>query len=571
MTIDIKTKLSLNWIDEYYDPTRTYNINDALYYENSSYRCFREPSLNHTPINTSYWKPVVLSSSSLITSVGDIVYKKDDHSEILHPPQNKSYLTSNSYGYPVYNEVTNKASRHLLMKKMGVVNKTNNHRMGYINFDDELYVSGRNNYGQLGIGHTTDQSLLVKIPKPPDMGVPIDLYLGTSSTFVVDNLGQVFSCGNNNTGQLGLGDLDDRNLLTKISVPDNVKIVKVIQGEGGLRIYSDIIYDSTFLMDEEGYLYGSGKNNGGQLGLGYSTDRDTFTRLPGVYDDVAKSGQHCGIIYAVRKSDRHVMGWGHSDSYSSWGILGVGHGDCVYNPTDLPVNELGKNPVSVHNTSLLHANNYSYGACFTLMEDGTLYGSGINYGAIGSGTTSTWIPTYEKTLLDNIDFFATGGCCTSHNTSCIAISDGHLFTWGKNYNGRLGWGPLNVISATPNEPMPDKTDWLDGIVVGERNLIVRDINGKLYSCGYNIHGQLGNATNIEAHEFTEMLTPPDWTIKQMQCHGFSTDDTNNMGIAILLEDGRAFTLGCNCYGQNGNNFDNLNTSVFTQVKDMNGI
>jgi len=74
----------------------------------------------------------------------------------------------------------------------------------------------------------------------------------------------LFGCGKNNYGQLGLGDLGSRNTLTKINIDD------VLSFSCGL--YHSVIQTKTG-------VYSCGDNNDGQLGLGDSIPRKNLQKI----------------------------------------------------------------------------------------------------------------------------------------------------------------------------------------------------------------------------------------------------------------------------------------------------
>ena len=82
----------------------------------------------------------------------------------------------------------------------------------------------------------------------------------------------MFACGNNEEGQLGLGDATQRNTFTAVpALPDGKVAKQVIAG-----------WSHTMILAEDGTVFACGWNNYGQLGLGDTTDRTIFTAVPGL-------------------------------------------------------------------------------------------------------------------------------------------------------------------------------------------------------------------------------------------------------------------------------------------------
>lgn len=103
--------------------------------------------------------------------------------------------------------------------------------------DGTVGACGRNNFGQLGIGDNLD----VKLPDRPRAGVAVipnglpimKLGVGPSSesAFFIDSDGDVFATGLNDKGQLGVGGNENKNLLTKVNFDNGVK-VELISASG---------------------------------------------------------------------------------------------------------------------------------------------------------------------------------------------------------------------------------------------------------------------------------------------------------------------------------------------------
>ena len=77
--------------------------------------------------------------------------------------------------------------------------------------------------------------------------------------------GSVWGTGRNNHGQLGDGTTTHRNTSTKL-IPDGVTAVAA-----GSR--------HTMVLKEDGSVWAAGHNNKGQLGDGTNTDRSTFVEV----------------------------------------------------------------------------------------------------------------------------------------------------------------------------------------------------------------------------------------------------------------------------------------------------
>ena len=130
--------------------------------------------------------------------------------------------------------------------------------------DGTLWTWGLNVYGQLGTGDSTDYDV------PNQMGSDDDwfrLAVGENFTIASKTDGTLWGWGSNNFGQLGLGDTLNRDIPTQID-PSGLDWAQIATGkEHVLGIRTD------------GALYAWGRNDSGQLGLGNLLDKDEPTKV----------------------------------------------------------------------------------------------------------------------------------------------------------------------------------------------------------------------------------------------------------------------------------------------------
>ncbi len=172
----------------------------------------------------------------------------------------------------------------------------------------DAYSFGRNSEGRLGHGDTVDRHVPTKIEGLGPVASVAAANFGRFALVLLAN-GDVYSSGSNFYGQLGHGDKDDRATLTKIQGLGPAKAVAVGAGH-------------CLVLLENGDVYSFGLGNHGQLGRETRTNADSY--VPGKIEGI-------GPVQAISASASHslvllengeVYGFGRNDG----GQLGLGAG-----------------------------------------------------------------------------------------------------------------------------------------------------------------------------------------------------------------------------------------------------
>ena len=291
------------------------------------------------------------------------------------------------------------------------------------------------------------------------------------NAFILKNDGSLWSCGYNGNGELGLGDTNNRNTFTQITTNTN-DIESVYCGCG-----------YNIILKNDGTLWGCGRNIYGELGLGDTTNRTTFTQITTNTNDIKEI--YCG--------DHHA---------------------------------------------------------FILKNDGTLWGCGWNYfGELGLGDTTSRT-TFTKITTNTDDVKSV--CCGANHTFMLK-NYSTLWGCGANGNGQLGLG--NTIDRNIFTEITTNTNDIKEIYCGGIHIIILKNDGTLWGCGLNNAGQLGLGDTIDRNIFTEITTNTN-DIKEIYCGRTYT--------LILENDGTLWGAGYNADGRLGLG-DNTNRTTFTQV------
>ncbi|XP_048029451.1 retinitis pigmentosa GTPase regulator b isoform X1 [Megalobrama amblycephala] len=121
----------------------------------------------------------------------------------------------------------------------------------------KLFMFGSNNWGQLGLGtkSTVNKPTCVKALKSESVKLAA---CGRTHTLVYTSRGNLYASGGNNEGQLGLGDCDDRA---------SFHLVDFFSKHGPIKMLAAGSNTSAALT-QDGRLYMWGDNSEGQIGLG---------------------------------------------------------------------------------------------------------------------------------------------------------------------------------------------------------------------------------------------------------------------------------------------------------------
>ena len=312
--------------------------------------------------------------------------------------------------------------------------------------DGTLWTTGKNNYGQLGLGDTTARSSLAQVTGISDVK---NIMCGNYQIFAIKKDGTLWGCGRNNAGQLGLDDNINKSMFEQIT--ENVDNVKQVVCSGF----------STFLLKTDGSLWACGQNGAGTLGLGNTTDQTTFTQITtNINNDVAQIACSKGSSHAVLlKTDGSVWTCGSNDC----GELALG--DTTYRNTFTQVTTNINYDVKQIACGMYHT--------AVLKNDGTVWTCGYNTGGqlgIAEGESTSKSYSFEQASgIENVKQIA----CNNYATLALK-EDNSLWATGNNTQGALG---LNAeIIGTDNKFQTDEDWYVEELDFSYARLIAYDVN-----------------------------------------------------------------------------------------------
>jgi uncharacterized repeat protein (TIGR02543 family) len=361
----------------------------------------------------------------------------------------------------------------------------------------KLYATGRNLYGQLGLGNNTkrDRFSLVNTDHLQDKIAKITA--GDAFALLLTDSGKLYATGFNLFGQLGLGDEVDRNKFTLVNTEHvSGKIVDVAAGD-----------DYTMLLTDSGLLYSTGRNRRGQLGLGDngtaigdgSSNEEGNEKNRNIFMPIDLDGKaskiHTGAFHALILTDSGQL---YVTGRNANGQLGLG-------------DKIDRNLFTYADMSNLSGKiaKIATGYYHTLLltDNGDLYVAGINrYGQHGTGDKNDKIIfTHIK---EDVVEIAAGA-----DHSMFITNTGRIYTAGLNQSGQLGLGSTDnktTFSLAYILPSEERGSLFGGYY---QSYLLTD-SGKLYGSGANGVGQLGlgdfnNRSIFTPINTTDLIAPPE--------------------------------------------------------------
>jgi alpha-tubulin suppressor-like RCC1 family protein len=337
-------------------------------------------------------------------------------------------------------------------------------------------------------------------PEPPPQTDIKDLILtgqtimsASHASYIIDSNGGLWAWGSNERGQIGDGTqtilefineapyvirLDDNDRFSPVKIMDDVVAVSV----GNFH---------TMAIKTDGSLWGWGLNSSGQVGNGEydrytaETPRTQLTPVKVLEDVVAVSagGQHTAAI----KSDGSLWFWGSGSraifiqsphmSTRPTAIIGDVLPDGVieyYETVSIPTPVKAMDDV----IAVSAGNNH----IMAIKSDGSLWAWGNNRnGRLGAGEAIEYITPIW--VMDDVAYVSAG-----FNYTMVIKTDGSLWSWGSN-----GWGGFLGDGTTGERRIPAKImDDVAAISAGNNHVMAIKKDGTLWGWGDNSNGQLGN-------------------------------------------------------------------------------
>ncbi len=323
-----------------------------------------------------------------------------------------------------------------------------------------VWAWGDNYYGKLGIGSVEDSCMPVKVPTLSDI---VSVSAGGHHSLALKSDGSVWAWGENFRGQLGIGSAEDSYIPVQVSTLSD--IVSVSAGNN----YS-------LALKSDGSVWAWGDNSRDQLGIG---SNDKYINVPvQVYtlSDIVSVSAGNGHSLAL-KSNGSIWAWG--ENYN--GELGINSDDNYINV-----------PVQVYTLSDIVSVSAGSDYSLILKSDGSVWAWGLNYhGQLGIGSNNNSnVPVQVSALSDIVSV------STETHHSLALKSDGSVWAWGDNYNGELSASSDdNYINVPVQASALSDVIYVDD---GWLHSLALKSDGSVWAWGDNYNGKLGISSDYNS-------------------------------------------------------------------------
>lgn len=428
-----------------------------------------------------------------------------------------------------------------------------------------IFTTGRNSSGQLGFdSNRVDVSTFTLVTITGEN--PIDIVTGDDHTMVLTSSKKLFATGYNEDGQLGLGDYDNRNTFTEVTITElnpGETIEKVACGD-----------DHTFVLTSNNRLFATGLNWSGQLGLNdtetrtlfteviiniFTYDPDTETIIPSQMTDtitqIACGNDHSFILTNTNKLFSTGANWD--------GQLGLGDGNdrnifskvtdiLTYDPDTDTTNSTEMTDTI---TKIMCGDHYT----MFLTSTNKLFGTGDNNdGELGLNNTSNQYNFTEVVIKELNDGENIINLDAGRRHTLLVTNQGRVFGTGDNGDNQLGieTDGENVIEFTLISPVTglNNGEIIQNVICGEFQTILLTNNNRLFGAGENTDGQLGKKLYGTIYGFIEANIPLQQgeNVQQVSAGRYHT--------FALTSNNRLFGTGANWDGHLG--LGNINTNIY---------
>ncbi|XP_068624475.1 regulator of chromosome condensation-like [Battus philenor] len=367
--------------------------------------------------------------------------------------------------------------------------------------------------------------------------------------------GRVFTCGQGDVGQLGLGeDVVETCKFNRVSaLGDNIVDVCA----GGMH---------TVALDANGKVWTFGCNDEGALGRPTSDETDEGTArtvaLPHKAIAISAGDSHTAALL----ENGEVYAWGaFRDSHGTMGLVVRGReAQACKEPVRIDIGETAVGIASGGDHLVI------------LSTSGSVYTMGCGeqgqLGRLSQRSASRFARQGFSALLTPSKVILKCGASRVwagyHATFVLDATGDKVFAWGLNNYGQLGiTGEKRrtvLYSPTECDAFTRANVTWSWVACGQHHSLALDSNGQVYAIGRTEYGRLGLGERTEDAEVLE----PVPTLQSRKCVSIATGTSNSFAVT---DDGEVYSWGMGSEGQLGTGATaDLNVPTLSNHKPFEG-
>lgn len=392
-----------------------------------------------------------------------------------------------------------------------------------------------------------------KDTKPPILskdpyGVVFEDVVGFGgSNFALDSDGFLWATGLNSTGELGIDGSDGETRWTKIT--ENFDGNKILQMSRGSQ--------SSMLLDDDNNVWVVGNNAMGVFGVGDTTNSTEWLKISKTFFNNEK-------IKKIKMGDTSYVLTEEGNFYVTgrnyYGELGIPEYTRFWN--SFTPNWTKIDQANFNNKKIKDFERSSF-SLYLIDEDGNIWTVGSNgKGQLGTGDYSesgNW-NFIDKSFLNGAEIKKISGRSQSAH---LLDSNGEIWAIGDNYNGQLGDGTRGPYynelywQKTPSNPFNGNK--IIDIESSYEHAFAIDENNDVWAVGNNQNYELGLDSQIDYLRWTKIDHP--------EINGNAKALGGNAASFIITLDGKIYSIGDNYNGILGRDPEDigLNLTDWTEV------